>query len=521
LYFESIESGQPISIGEAREKWPNVRVKQSTLAGWQGQSLSIEGVELRNTYTEIKNNFLYRPHNEKYVVGGEVNTLFFGPNAAYYSGGSNEYIKNNSKWVRINDVENKNEWIYVEKNIIKIGLTVSENIKYDNGEKNWIRKVTHINGRSRVEKELFFFDSGSKLIIDYDPLNSHEYYIKKQWFDRNQKIFKTEVEYESGATVRKNLNLTNYGEWSFKESSFISDENLIYSKVKNKNNYSSEINWQEITRLEGSNGQENVLLGDLASNYIVGGDGKDFIDGNGGIDALVGMKGADMYIVRNGLEFIFELADGGNDTVISSVDYIAPENIENIILSGSAIFSNGNEEDNKITGNDENNTLYGLDGNDLLFGKIGQDILHGGQGNDRLYGQLGEDILSGGDGNDWLVGNAGADRLTGGKGADTFRYQSIFDSGRTTNLADTIFDFSSTDRDKIDISEIDANLITYGNQEFKFIGHNKFDAPGQIRVFYTTDETRIICNIDSNVNSFEFLIRLSGNHEFSNIDFIL
>jgi Ca2+-binding RTX toxin-like protein len=216
--------------------------------------------------------------------------------------------------------------------------------------------------------------------------------------------------------------------------------------------------------------------------------------------------------LREGLNFIDR---EGNNFFIGTLfnDTLTFDSVANRVYGGK-----GNDTIWLGGGNDY---CYGGLGHDTLFGQTGRDILYGEEGNDRLYGQLGNDILSGGDGNDWLVGNAGADRLTGGKGADTFRYQSIFDSGRTTNLADTIFDFSSTDRDKIDISEIDANLITYGNQEFKFIGHNKFDAPGQIRVFYTTDETRIICNIDSNVNSFEFLIRLSGNHEFSNIDFIL
>src|SRR3712207_8124150 len=84
-------------------------------------------------------------------------------------------------------------------------------------------------------------------------------------------------------------------------------------------------------------------------------------------------------------------------------------------------------------------------------------------GNLILLGGYGDDTLIGGDGADRLEGGEGIDVLTGGGGADTFRYSSQYDSNSL--YADRIVDFvSGTDR--IDLSAIDADVFTAGNQAF-------------------------------------------------------
>lgn len=164
---------------------------------------------------------------------------------------------------------------------------------------------------------------------------------------------------------------------------------------------------------------------------------------------------------------------------------------------------------------------YGGKGADKLFGGPGKDIIYGNDGNDALYGQGGDDSIFGGNGRDWLVGNAGADRLRGDSGADIFRFQSTNDSGLVSSRADMIIDYLKAEGDKIDLSALDANLLIGGDQAFQFIGKDNFSFPGQIRYFNTGGETKIICNLDQNYNTFEFLIRLIGSHDINQNDFIL
>ncbi len=57
---------------------------------------------------------------------------------------------------------------------------------------------------------------------------------------------------------------------------------------------------------------------------------------------------------------------------------------------------------------------------------------------------------AGTDGDDMITGGAGTDTLYGGGGADTF----IFEAANAFAQADTIMDFSTTDNDKLDISDI-------------------------------------------------------------------
>jgi Ca2+-binding RTX toxin-like protein len=71
--------------------------------------------------------------------------------------------------------------------------------------------------------------------------------------------------------------------------------------------------------------------------------------------------------------------------------------------------------------------------------------------------------ITGGAGNDILVGRDGADLLTGHGGADTFRYDATSESA--AGSADQILDFTPG-TDKIDLSRIDADTATAGNQAF-------------------------------------------------------
>ncbi|MEA3052454.1 MAG: hypothetical protein QOG72_1357, partial [Sphingomonadales bacterium] len=96
-------------------------------------------------------------------------------------------------------------------------------------------------------------------------------------------------------------------------------------------------------------------------------------------------------------------------------------------------------------------------------------------GNLILFGGFGNDTLTGGDGADLFQGGEGIDVLTGGGGADVFRYAGPYDA--TSQLPDRILDFASG-VDKIDLTRIDADLFTAGDQAFHWIGSAAFGGDG-------------------------------------------
>ncbi len=141
-------------------------------------------------------------------------------------------------------------------------------------------------------------------------------------------------------------------------------------------------------------------------------------------------------------------------------------------------------------------------------------------GNDQLTGTKGNDKLSALAGNDTLIGGLGSDALMGGLGADIFKYTSVKDSGTTATTRDTITDFKHSEKDKIDLSAIDANEKLAGDQAFKFIStaFNKTDASGQLRFDATSHILYGSTNADSKP---EFSIQLNGVNSLVAGDFVL
>ena len=150
-------------------------------------------------------------------------------------------------------------------------------------------------------------------------------------------------------------------------------------------------------RLMGDDGNDD-LSGDDGNDQVLGGAGDDTLDGGAGKDKLTGGLGDDTYFVdantnKHGKvvghgDTVFEKADQGTDTVISSIDYKLTKNVENLTLvnglgdTPADINGTGNVLDNVLEGNDGNNTLNGKDGDDQLNGNAGNDILIGGKGAD-------------------------------------------------------------------------------------------------------------------------------------------
>lgn len=125
-------------------------------------------------------------------------------------------------------------------------------------------------------------------------------------------------------------------------------------------------------------------------------------------------------------------------------------------------------------------------------------------------------------GNDTITSTTLLDKLTGGKGTDKFVFSSASNSGITLSTRDTITDFSSTQKDKLDVSGIDANStndsVTVSNDAFDFIGSLAFDAPGQLRF---DNSTRILYgNTDLDADP-EFSVLLTGVKSLTVTDFVL
>ncbi len=123
----------------------------------------------------------------------------------------------------------------------------------------------------------------------------------------------------------------------------------------------------------------------------------------------------------------------------------------------------------------------------IAFGTLIENAI-GGAGNDSLTGNAAANRLQGGDGADTLRGGGGTDRLEGGAGGDIFAFIRVGDSRVSTPRSDghkvtpdRLTDFVPG-LDRIDLSAIDANTGTAGDQAFSWIGAGAFTSQaGQLR----------------------------------------
>lgn len=165
--------------------------------------------------------------------------------------------------------------------------------------------------------------------------------------------------------------------------------------------------------IEGLAGNDKIRS--LAGNdKLMGGAGNDNLHGGKGRDILKGGKGNDTYLVDDSLDKVREKAGQGIDTVRTKVNYTLGNNLDNLVLLGSAnLNGTGNNLNNNLIGNTGNNILSGGLGNDTIDGGVGNDVIDGGTGADRMKGGLGDDLFYVNDAADIILedANGGTDKV--------------------------------------------------------------------------------------------------------------
>jgi VCBS repeat-containing protein len=80
------------------------------------------------------------------------------------------------------------------------------------------------------------------------------------------------------------------------------------------------------------------LLSMLGSGLTgTGSSGADTLQSNTGPNTLIGLGGDDLYYVNNADDIVIEASGGGVDTVLASVDYTMPANVEGLYMVGSGL----------------------------------------------------------------------------------------------------------------------------------------------------------------------------------------
>jgi Ca2+-binding RTX toxin-like protein len=223
-------------------------------------------------------------------------------------------------------------------------------------------------------------------------------------------------------------------------------------------------------------GGVETLTGTAGADVLVGGSGTTTLNGGGGADILYGGSGTDTFqytaISQSnfaGYDMIFGFDSGHDKLDISAIDggKITIARYDGTTFVYSAPDGGGaSQAVVAVSGTSLKATdLVASGGGTQAFVLVGDGASHNVA--DTLVGGAGADILYGLDGNDVLTGGGGADFMLGGAGADTFVYTSAAESSPIAT--DLIFDFSSAQADKLDLSGIDANSGTGANDAFSVV----------------------------------------------------
>ena len=219
-----------------------------------------------------------------------------------------------------------------------------------------------------------------------------------------------------------------------------------------------------------SNVNALVLTGSAALTATAN-SGNDTLVSNTGIDTLVGGAGNDVFVVNNSLDVVKGASATSSNTVIASVDFTLPTNVNTLTLTGTAsLKATGNAAADTITANSGNDTLTAVSttkattlvggaGNDVFVVNNTADVIVSASttSNDTIQSSVDftavanvNSLVLTGTGNlkatanaagDTLVSNTGVDTLVGGTGRDTFIVNNAADVLVNVGVDDTVISY--------------------------------------------------------------------------------
>jgi Ca2+-binding RTX toxin-like protein len=283
--------------------------------------------------------------------------------------------------------------------------------------------------------------------------------------------------------------------------------------------------------LINGNGNNNVLDGTAAADWIYGRGGTDKLEGRGGNDYLDGEAGNDSLSGGAGIDVLRgsagTYAGAGNDfldggTGFDATSYSGFNVVRGItadLAAGRVTSAAGSDRlvsIDMLFGTKFRDTILGSGRNDTLYAEAGNDRVDGRGGDDFLLGEAGRDVMVGGAGRDYLSGGDGSDRLTGGAGIDSFGFlegDSRPGAGRVI-----VADFRADET--ISLFLIDANSATSADDTFRFIGASGFSGAGQLRAGRTSEGVLVQGNTDRD-GAAEFEVLLADASGVNAGDFFL
>ncbi len=225
---------------------------------------------------------------------------------------------------------------------------------------------------------------------------------------------------------------------------------------------------------------------------------------------MSGGIGDDIYIVDSAGDTIVENTSSGTDTIQASLDYSIAgfANVENLTLTGDAVFGTGNSFNNRIIGNALNNTLNGGAGSDQMQGGAGDDIYivdstadtiveNALEGVDTVESTITFSIAgfanvenlklaanstsafnaTGNSLNNYIVGNSQNNTLNGGAGDDQMSGAGGNDTYVVDSIGDTVIENASEGTDTVQAS-IDFSIALFDNVENLTLTGNAINGTG-------------------------------------------
>lgn len=295
----------------------------------------------------------------------------------------------------------------------------------------------------------------------------------------------------------------------------------------------------------------DVVNGEAGEDFLRGGEGNDTIDGGEGQDIVIfNSTQSDYQISRTDSEVIvkyigkginegtdiltnIEMLKFGNDETVN-LDDVKDTEVKDTEVNDFYLIK-GTEDMDKLGVDNidfeahQHIQIEGLGGDDYIYGWDGSSwsdnhiegsvIIYAGDGDDRvdLLEGVKQANVYGGNGDDNIQIPMNNDsELTGGKGSDTFSFNNF----GSYDGSITITDFKSSEKDKIDLSAIDAKKSTAADDAFTLLAPGAaFTAEGQLRLNATTNTLE--GHTTGVTNTVDFSILLTGITAIAATDIVL